>query len=155
MNTKEIQIIPFQAQYATDFYQLNIEWLEKYFYVEEYDEKVLRNPQSYILDTNGFIFFAIMDNKVIGTYALINQKECYELSKMAISPKYQGLKIGQQLLEHCIQFSREQGWFKIMLYTSSVLKPAMHLYQKFDFIEVKLEKEVIYDRADIKMELKL
>ena len=36
-----LEIIPFKPEYSQDFYNLNTEWLEKYFYVEPYDEKVL------------------------------------------------------------------------------------------------------------------
>ncbi len=150
-----IQIIPFEAQYATIFYQLNIDWLEKYFYVEDYDKKVLQNPQSTIIDNGGFIFFAKLNDKIVGTYALINQKNGFELSKMGVSAEFQGLKIGQQLLQHCIEFSKNKGWKKIMLYSSRKLKPALHLYYKYGFKEVDLEKNVIYNRADIKMELDL
>jgi len=51
-----IDIIPFESEYATHFYELNAAWLEKYFYIEPYDEKVLSNPKKYILQSGGFIF---------------------------------------------------------------------------------------------------
>ena len=94
-----IKIVPFESRYAHHFYNLNVEWLKTYFYVEPYDEKVLSNPQEYIIDNDGHIFFVKYNDEIVGTLAFINQEECYELSKMAISPKYQGLKIGQQLME--------------------------------------------------------
>ena len=155
MKKHSIEIIPFETAYANHFYDLNIEWLETYFYVEPYDKKVLENPKSCIIDTNGYIFFAKIHNKIVGTFALINQKECYELSKMAVSPKYRGMKIGEQMLSFCISFSRRQQWKHIMLYSNTKLKPAIHLYKKLGFIEVSLEKDVIYKRSDIKMRLKL
>jgi len=155
MKLKDIQIVSFDPKYATDFYDLNIEWLDKYFYVEDHDAEVLKNPTSHILDNDGYIFFVVYQDIVIGTVALINEKECYELSKMAISPKYQGFKIGQLLMDYCIGFSKKQGWEKIMLYSNRKLKPAINLYQKVGFIEVQLEKDTYYERADIKMILRL
>ncbi|GGG99585.1 hypothetical protein GCM10011416_17430 [Polaribacter pacificus] len=151
----EVSIIPFKKEFAKDFYNLNIEWLQTYFYVEPYDEKVLSNPQTYILDKGGFIFFATYENEIVGTVALINEKECFELSKMAVLPKYQGKKIGQQLIDYCIAFSKNQGWKNIMLYSNRRLEPAINLYKKVGFIEVELEKDVHYERADIKMKLTL
>jgi len=74
---------------------------------------------------------------------------------MAVSPKYQGLKIGNKLIDYCIEFSKQQGWKKIMLYSNTTLKPAINLYKKVGFKEVKLEPDVHYDRANIKMVLKL
>lgn len=150
-----VEIIDYHQDYAKDFYDLNIEWLETYFYVEPHDKEVLENPQSYILNNQGYIFFARFNGEIVGTVALINEPECYELSKMAVSPKYRGMKIGQQLMDKCIQFSREQGWKKIMLYSNRSLTPAINLYRKVGFEEVPVEKDVIYDRADIKMILAL
>ena len=155
MKKEKIQIIQFETKYAKDFYNLNIEWLEKYFYVEPYDEKVLSNPKKYILDNKGYIFLAKLNTKIVGVVALINEKECYELSKMAVSPNYQGLKIGQQLMDYCIKFSKKKGWKEIMLYSNRKLQPAISLYKKVGFKEVALEQDVHYERADIKMKLQL
>jgi ribosomal protein S18 acetylase RimI-like enzyme len=150
-----VEIINFQAQYATQFYELNIEWLEKFFYVEAYDKKVLSNPKEFIIDKGGYIFFARYNNEIIGTVALINQNTYFELSKMAVSPKYQGLKIGKKIMDYCISFSIEQGWESITLYSHRKLIPAISLYKKIGFKEVELEKEVHYERANIKMVLDL
>jgi ribosomal protein S18 acetylase RimI-like enzyme len=152
---KSIEIIPFESQYSSHFYDLNVEWLEKYFYVEPYDKKVLNNPQEFIIDKGGFIFFVKHHNEIIGTLALINQGSFYELSKMAVSPKHHGLKIGQQLMDYCIDFARQQKWDSITLYSHRKLVPAITLYKKVGFKEVKLEKDVHYERADIKMKLEL
>ena len=150
-----VEIISFDKKYATEFHDLNVEWLENYFYVEPHDKEVLENPDSYIIDNKGYIFFAKYNNEIVGTVALISEKECYELSKMAVSPKYQGLKIGMKLMEKCIDFSKQKGWDKIMLYSNRKLTPAISLYKKVGFKEVALEKDVHYERADIKMVLEL
>ena len=152
---KKVEIIDFDSSYSKEFCDLNIEWLEAYFYVEPYDKEVLENPESYIIDKQGYIFFAKFNDEIVGTVALINDKECYELSKMAVSPKYRGLKIGQKLMDKCIRFSSEQGWDKIKLYSNTILTPAINLYRKVGFEEVELEKDVHYERSNIKMVLRL
>ncbi len=151
----EVSIIPFEEKYAKQFYNLNVEWLEKYFYVEPYDQKVLSNPKTYIIDKGGFIFFATYNNEIVGTVALINQQLFYELSKMAVSPKYQGLKIGQKLIDFCIEFGKEKKWDSITLYSHRKLVPAINLYKKVGFVEVELESNSHYERSDIKMKLML
>ena len=98
MDNENLQIIAYQPVYAKKFYDLNVAWLKKYFYVEPYDEKVLSNPQKYVIDPGGFIFLAKYNNEIVGVVALINQKTFFELSKMAVSPKYQGLKISLKKL---------------------------------------------------------
>ena len=146
-----LEIIPFKTDYSQDFYNLNTEWLEKYFYVEPYDEKILSNPQKYIINTGGFIFFIKNETKVIGTIALIDQHNYFELSKMAILPEFRGLKIGQQLIEYCIRFAKQKKWKSITLYSHKKLVPAINLYKKVGFIEVPLERDAHYERANIKM----
>ncbi|WP_299052964.1 GNAT family N-acetyltransferase [uncultured Polaribacter sp.] len=155
MNLKNLKIIPYQPNLAKDFYNLNVEWLKKYFYVEPYDEKVLSNPQKYIIDEGGYIFYATYNDEIIGVAAYINQKSYFELSKMAISPKYRGLKIGLFLINFCVQFAKNKEWESITLYSNTKLVPAINLYKKIGFKEVPLEQEAHYKRSDIKMILNL
>jgi ribosomal protein S18 acetylase RimI-like enzyme len=155
MNNENLQIVAYQKAYAKDFYDLNVAWLQKYFYVEPYDEKVLSNPEAYVLNPGGFIFFAKYHHKIVGVVALINQKTFFELSKMAVSPEYQGLKIGQKLVNFCIAFAKKKDWKSITLYSHRSLVPAINLYKKIGFKEVELEKDVHYERANIKMLLEI
>ncbi|MBU3012563.1 GNAT family N-acetyltransferase [Polaribacter vadi] len=154
MNYK-LEIIPFEEKYATHFYDLNVEWLKKYFYVEPYDEKVLSNPRKYVLDPGGFIFFAKYNNKIVGVVSIINQRSFYELSKMAVDPKFQGLKIGLKLMEFSIDFAKKQNWKNIILYSHRSLVPAINLYKKMGFKEIPVEENSHYERSDIKMILEL
>lgn len=155
MNINTIEIIPFEEKYAQYFYDLNADWLKKYFYIEPYDEKVLSNPKQYVIDPGGFIFFAKYNTEIVGVVSLINQKTFFELSKMAVSPKYQGFKIGQQLMDFTINFAKEKGWNSITLYSHRSLKAAIQLYKNVGFKEIPVEKDSHYERADIKMLLEL
>jgi len=150
-----ITIIPFQDEYASNFRDLNIEWLETYFYVENHDKEVLENAKSYIIDNGGYIFFALFEGHVAGTVALMNEPAGFELSKMAVSPKYQGLKIGQKLMQHCIDFAKTQGWDELLLYSNTILENAIYIYKKYGFKEVEVEKDSPYARSNIKMVLQL
>ena len=153
--SSSLQIVPFDEKYAQHFYDLNVAWLKKYFYVEPYDEKVLSNPKSHIIDEGGFIFFALEDQEVVGVVSLINQKTFYELSKMAVPPKHQGKKIGKALVQYCINFAKSKNWQSITLYSHRSLATAIYLYLKMGFVEVPVEKDVHYKRANIKMFLEL
>ena len=51
----------FKEEYKLDFKALNLQWIKKYFRVEEEDRKILENPKSYVIDRGGQIFFAIND----------------------------------------------------------------------------------------------
>lgn len=147
-----VEIIPFSAESKEPIKTLNKEWLQKYFKVEEKDEIVLSNPQEEIIDKGGLIFYAKYKGEIIGTVSLIKiDHETFELSKMAVSDKVQGLGVGNRLLIHCFAVAEKNNIKKLILYSNRKLLPAIHLYEKFGFIEVPLGN-VSYERADIKME---
>ena len=154
---KTFEIVPFYSKYTSSFYDLNIEWLTTYFYVEPYDEEVLSKPKHYIIDKGGFIFFALLNNKVVGTVALMptDKEGRFELTKMAVSPEYRGMKIGQKLMQHCIEFSKNKGFNTLLLYSNRRLEDAIYIYKKYGFIEINLEANSPYKRGDIKMQLSL
>jgi hypothetical protein len=54
---ESINFRPFQTSDTKAFKALNVEWLEAYFEVEPYDELVLSNPQSEILEKGGKYFY--------------------------------------------------------------------------------------------------
>lgn len=147
-----VTIIPFSSDLKEPIKTLNIEWLKKYFKIEPRDERVLSNPQEEIIDKGGMIFYAKFNDEIVGTVSLIKMTDtAFELSKMAVTAGVQGLGIGKRLLQHCVEISQEQGIDKIILYSNTSLKPAIHLYEQFGFEEVALE-DGVYERADIKME---
>ncbi len=149
-------IIPFDPKYAQDFANLNIEWLEKYFVVEPLDFELLQNCEETIINKGGYIFFAKVGDEIAGTFSLIKaDDDVYELGKMAVSPEFQGQKIGQQLLQFCIDFSKEQNWKKILLYSNRILENAIYIYKKYGFKEIPIEENPLYKRSNIKMELDL
>jgi len=150
-----IKIIDFDTKYAQSFYDLNIEWLKTFFFVEPFDEDVLSQPNKYIIDKGGFIFFAMKDDKVVGTVALmpIGKVGILELTKMAVLPEERGQKIGQQLLQHCLDFGKTENLEALILYSNTKLENAIYLYRKFGFKQLALEKNNPYKRANIKMSL--
>lgn len=152
---KGFEIISFDTRYSKNFYELNIEWLKTYFYVEPFDEDVLSKPETYIINKGGHIFFAKSGDTILGTVALMptNDPLIFELTKMAVLPNQRGQKIGQHLLQYCIDFAKENNLKALMLYSAKKLENAIYIYQKFGFVELELEKDSPYKRSDIKMEL--
>ncbi|SOC80518.1 Acetyltransferase (GNAT) family protein [Salinimicrobium sediminis] len=151
-----MEIISFEPKYAKDFRDLNIEWLEKYFWVEPHDEEVLGKPEKYIIEPGGNIFFVREHDKIIGTVALMKIEEgIFELTKMAVVPAAQGKKIGQKLMVHSIDFAKSRGWKKLIIWSNRKLENAIYIYRKYGFTEIPIEGENPYARGDIKMELPL
>ncbi len=152
-----MKIVTFDESYQKDFKRLNEEWIVEYFYIEEIDKKILDFPQQNIIEKGGFIRLAELNDEIVGTCALIKVSEkVYELAKMGVTKKAQEKKVGEGLMAAMLQIAREQNCKKVLIYTSSVLTPAIKLYEKYGFQHVEVtEEKNYYARCDTKMELNL
>lgn len=151
--SSEVAIVEFENRYQTAFRQLNEEWITKYFRIEESDSKALDHPIEYIIDRGGFILMALYQNEPVGTCALIRMEDGgFELAKMAVSPKAQGLGIGYLLGAACIDKAQAAGAWRVYLESNTMLKPAIQLYHKLGFRKTAGTPSP-YERSNIQMEL--
>lgn len=151
-----VSILGFESNLAHHFSELNYEWLNQYFEVEDHDREMLDHPQSYIIDNGGHIFFAKVNDEIVGTVALIKEdSDTYELAKMGVTSKYRGLQIGKKLMEHAIEFSKSTGKKRLVLESNTKLTPAINLYIKAGFKAAPLNECSPYARCNIRMELVL
>ena len=152
-----VEIIPYTPAYKTAFKSLNVEWISKYFVMEEADYTALDNPESYILEQGGYIFMALYQGQPIGTCSLIKMNDKaydYELAKMGVSPLAQGKGIGWILGQTIIEKAKELGGKTLFLESNTKLKPAINLYRKLGFKKIP-HKPSVYERSNIQMVLKL
>lgn len=150
------RVIPFEHRYAERFRDLNLQWIEKHFVVESKDSDLLENCEKYIIKPGGHIFFAKYDDVIVGCFAFIKLNDkTYELGKMTVAPKYQGMQVGQKLIDFAINFAKNEGWEKLVLYSSTRLDTALHIYRKYGFKKTPMDAISQYARSDIKMELSL
>ncbi len=155
---KDVHILEYKPKYKSIFKTLNYEWINKYFKVENADEKILNDPENQIIKRGGEIFFAEIGNEIIGTAALIkNEDNTFELAKMAVTEKARGKQAGKKITEFIINRARERKAKKLFIETSPKLITAYNLYKKLGFIQVPYEKgtKSHYKRMSIKMELQL
>ncbi|WP_343660641.1 GNAT family N-acetyltransferase [Chryseobacterium sp.] len=151
----EVKIVAYDPQFKEAFKALNEEWIKTFFVMEAGDYKLLDHPEEEILDKGGHIVFALLDGEAVGTCALVKTEDhplTFELSKMAVSPKAQGKKLGYLLGNALVEKARELHAEKVFLVTNSILVPAIKLYEKLGFIHTPIGKAE-YDRADVRMEL--
>ncbi len=153
---KEIVIITFDKKYRTKFRELNYEWLEKHFEVEEEDKRLLLDPEKEIIKKGGAIFFALLGKEVVGTCAVLKKDpETYELTKMAVTKKAQGKQVGKKLALTSIGFAVEKKATRMILSTSHKLVAALNLYRNLGFEEILRVNDRRYKRELIHMELDL
>jgi DNA-binding MarR family transcriptional regulator/GNAT superfamily N-acetyltransferase len=160
---QQIEIIDYSPEFHDDFRRLNLEWIEKYFQLEESDRQSLDHPDEKILQPGGHICLArrsavgsnLAAGEIVGTCALIKVNDnTYELAKMAVAANARGNGIGWLLGQAAICKARELGAKTIYLESNTVLEPAIKLYQKLGFQKV-VGPPSPYERCNIQMELKV
>src|SRR5450432_530559 len=150
-----LRIVPFRAEHAAAFRDLNLAWIEKHFVVEERDARDLGDPATYILAPGGYIFMAELNGETVGACALMREADgVFELAKMTVADSTRGLGVGRALGEAAIAHARAIGAKRIELLTNATLVPAITLYRALGFVDVPLG-ETEYARANVHMVLDL
>ena len=146
----------YREEWRGEFERLNREWIETWFTLEEADREVFQDPHVTILAPGGQIFFVVEGDEVVGTCAVLrHDAEVHEIAKMAVAPSAQGRGYGKLLMEAAIAFSRGARARKVVIVSNTRLAPAIRLYEKYGFVRVPLETDGRYQRADMRLELKL
>lgn len=104
-----------------------------------------------IFRKGGEILVALYKNEPVGVCALLKMNDeyyDYELSKLAVSPKVQGKGIGVLLGQTTINRAKELGGRNLYLESNTILKPAIHIYEKLGFkkilVTAPLTSDVIF-----------
>lgn len=155
---KRVEIVDYKPQFKKYFRSLNLQWLRQYHSVEETDERLLSDPYGQIIKAGGFVLFARLEGKIVGTAALIKQDQrLYQLTKMAVAKRARGQQVGRKLALAAIQRAKIRGARRLVLLTSPKLTAACNLYRSLGFVEVSAAQPwaTPYRRESIAMSLDL
>ena len=163
-----IQMVDYAPHHAADFERLNRRWLEADFVVEDYDNEVLSNPDTHIIQPGGTIVMAEFvpsdgsQTVVVGAVGMMpiqrdGQAPIVEMTKLAVDPSYQGFGIGRKLCQALINKALAMGYSTMELASNRKLTPALTLYQSMGFVEIPLPADYCekYQRCNITMELQM
>ena len=135
------------------FAELNIAWIKDLHHVEESDQYMYDHPESYAQNGNSIFAFEL-DGEVAGVCALKQDDEGeWELTKMAVDPKFQGRGLGKTIMNHVENYARtELGMKRIYLISNTINAAAIRLYKRCDWVVIHEGPHPRYARADIAME---
>jgi GNAT superfamily N-acetyltransferase len=151
-----VTVVSYREEFRAAFEQLNREWIEQYFELEETDRILFSDPEGTILKRGGQIFFALAGSDVVGTCAILRHgPDVCEIAKMAVAPRARGCGLGNLLMEAAIQYGRDSGVRRLIIVSNTVLEPAIRLYRKHGFVPVPLSADQRYQRANIRLEREL
>ena len=151
-----LRIHTYRSELAAAFRDINLEWIDDMFVVEQTDREVLDDPETHILEPGGQIWFAeVAKLGIVGACALKKTGEGeFELTKMGVRKSARGSKVGEPLLRRVIFEAKRIGSRDLYLLTNSACEAAIHLYEKNGFVH---SKEIMqrfggrYDRCDVAM----
>ena len=149
-----MNVVPYDPRFKNDFIELNRAWISSMFTMEAEDIRELSNIEPYI-QRGGQIFFSLDDEETVLACCMIAPREDgdWEIMKFAARGMYTGTGAGSACLKACVAYARERGVEKILIVSNRACRQAVHLYRKFGFVEIPVDKKKFpFDRADIAFE---
>jgi GNAT superfamily N-acetyltransferase len=152
----DLSIIDYTDAHAAAFHDINVEWIEAMFVLEEHDRHVLTHPREVILDPGGAILMvASQAHGVVGACALMKTGDgVFELTKMGVRETVRGLKAGELLLHAVLECAATMATTSLYLLTNSKCEAAIHLYEKVGFVhdaDIMRRYGATYTRCDVAM----
>ena len=85
-----LEIINYESRYHHDYKHISLEWLHEHNLYEDVDGEMLDHPRREVLDKDGFIFLAKLNEQIVGIVILLPLfGNTYELLKLGVSKRYQ------------------------------------------------------------------
>jgi DNA-binding MarR family transcriptional regulator/N-acetylglutamate synthase-like GNAT family acetyltransferase len=135
-NKTVVKIIDHHPGLKKYFFELAGNWLLKVLdgKLEAEDKFSLEQPEKAYLEKGGFVFYALVDNKVAGCTALKRLDDTrFEFCKLFVDPEIRKSGIATQLIERCISRCMENNAAELWLQTTLQAKNAHPLYNKLGF----------------------
>ncbi|HEM3474116.1 GNAT family N-acetyltransferase [Streptococcus suis] len=149
-----MNIETYKPEYKEAFIAMNLAWIEEMFQVEDEDRMVLGSIEERLAN-GGEIFFAINDEGEIMASCMVAPLPSgeWEIEKFAAKKEFAGQGAGKACLQACLDFIKEKQIQKVIIVSNRKCVSAIHLYRKFGFIEIPVDKNKFpYERADIAFE---
>lgn len=146
-----VKIVEYRPGHQPYFEKFNRVWIETYFEMEDRDVLSLTQPEETIINKGGAILMAEYEGVLAGCVALKKvDGDTYEFTKMAVDEKFRRKGIAEALSYASFKKASDLGAELIVLYSNSILTPAIALYEKLGFKHVPVGNSA-YKRSDVKM----
>ena len=148
-----MKIIPYESKYREDFIRLNTEWLERFYWIEDFDQDAMDRVDE-LVQNGAMAYFAVENGEILATCMTMPlENDTWEMCKLAARNQYTGTGAGNSVFCACMSYAVSHGAKRLVLISCTGLKAAIHLYRKNGFHEVPYRKDYWKsEKADIEME---
>jgi DNA-binding MarR family transcriptional regulator/GNAT superfamily N-acetyltransferase len=151
-----LNIRRFSPGLAQAFYDINAQWIEDMYVLEQTDIDVLEAPYERLIEPGGDVLFVEAPGLgIVGTGALRRTgTRDFELTKMGVLPAARGKKAGEFLLKALIERAGILGYDRLYLLSNSKGAAGVHLYEKLGFVHdpaIMAEFGARYQRSNVAM----
>jgi len=127
-------------------------WKE-YRYDERFEALVAEIVAEFIQNLDAVrerCWIAEKDGESVGAIFLVKKsKAVAKLRLLLVEPSARGLGIGKRLVSECVNFARQAGYKKVLLWTQSELHAARHLYEQAGFQRTEQKPHQSWGRKDL------
>lgn len=148
-----MEIIEYQEKYKDYFIQFNTDWIVDNFGSLEQEDIDTFEHIDESLRNGAMIYFALEDETVLATCMAkpLDDNGMWELCKLGSNKQLPHRGAGSAVFEAAMNWAIHHGAKKLFILSNSKLKPALHIYEKYGFHEVRLV-DYEYVRGDIAFE---
>lgn len=147
-----MEVIPFEERYRQDFINFNTNWIISNFgFLEEYDKKAFEKIDEE-MEAGAMIFFSVENDIALATCMAMPLKgTTWEICKLGSNKNIPHKGAGSAVFKEAMKWALNHGAERLFILSNSTLKPALHIYKKYGFKEIKLDNYE-YIRGDIAFE---
>ncbi len=147
-----MEIVKYDPKYRESFIQFNTDWIvDNFGHLEAEDLETFEKIDEEI-EEGGMIFFAVEGDIVLATcMAKPMDETTWEICKLGSNKHVPHKGCGSAVFGRAVQWAIDHEAKRLFILSNSKLKPAIHIYEKFGFKEIKLDNYE-YERGDIAFE---
>lgn len=150
-----MNVIPFNEKYRQDFIDFNTDWIVSNFGVLEAHDIETFEKIDEEMQAGAMIFFAVENDIALATcMAMPMEGKTWEICKLGSNKNIPHKGAGSAVFGAAMNWALDHGAERLFILSNSKLKPALHIYEKYGFKEIKLE-DYEYNRGDIAFEYKI
>ncbi len=148
-----MRVIEYDKKYRQDFIDFNSAWIiDNFGHLESEDYETFEHIEDEIQD-GAMIYFAVDDNgtALAACMAKPMAGDTWEICKLGSNKNVSHKGAGSAVFEAAMKWATDHGAGRLFIISNSKLAPALHIYEKFGFKEIKLD-DYEYERGDIAFE---